>query len=36
MAAIKQNGGQKTKWPPKIKMSRTQLNFKLEAPDFAR
>ena len=31
----KQNGRQKTKWPPKIKLSITQSIFKLEAPDFA-
>ena len=30
-----QNGRQKTKWPPKIKLSITQSILKLEAPDFA-
>jgi len=31
----KQNGLQKTKWPPKTKLSITQSIFKLEAPEFA-
>ena len=35
MAAKKRNGRQKTKWPPKTKLSITQSIFKLEAPDFA-
>ena len=35
MSAKKQNGRQKTKWPPKTKLSITQSIFKLEAPDFA-
>ena len=33
--AKKQNGRQKTKWPPKTKLSITQSIFNLEAPDFA-
>ena len=35
MGAKKQNGRQKTKWPPKTKLSITQSILKLEAPDFA-
>ena len=31
----KQDGRQKTKWPPTTKLSITQSIFKLEAPDFA-
>ena len=31
----KQNGRQKTKWPPKTKLSITQIFFKLEDLDFA-
>ena len=31
----KKDGRQKTKWPPKTKLSITQSIFKLEAPDFA-
>merc|ERR1711981_281404 len=34
LLTLRKNGRQKTKWPPKIKLSITQSIFKLEAPYF--